>query len=129
MPVRRVLAMLTAAYPGSQLFGISMVPKTAGWGKKTDFENKERILCTADTNKPYLIWIVGKISSSWFFDRDEYAEKPNITIIPVDLDDATVTTNWLTRLARPPRGKSLLFASRARSLTVASPYPGESTRH
>lgn len=96
--------MLTAAYVNKQLYGISMLPKTAQWGRKTDFENKERTVCEAGTNKVCLVWIVGRISFTWFIEKGEFAEKPNITIIPVDNDDATVTTNWLTRLAKPAKG-------------------------
>lgn len=100
--------MLTAAYPGKYLYGISMLPKDTHWGRKTDFENKERMLCDPATNKPYLIWIVGRISATWFVERGEHAEKPSVTIIPVDIEDATVTTGLLTRLAKPPRRKLLL---------------------
>lgn len=82
-----------------------MLPKTAQWGRKSDFENKERVVCEADSNKPYFQWIVGRVSFAWFLEKGEFAEKPNITIIPVDNDDATVTTNWLTRLSKPPKGK------------------------
>lgn len=98
--------MLTAAYLNKRLFSISMLPSVARWGRRTDFQNTERVLCDPDSNKPYLIWLVGRVSFAWFVERGEYAEKPNITIIPVDAADATLTASWLTRLAKPARGKS-----------------------
>lgn len=96
--------MLTAAYSNKRLFSISMLPSDARWGRRTDFENKERVLCDPASNKPYLVWLVGRVSFAWFVERGEYAEKPNITIIPVDVGDATLTASWLTRLAKPARG-------------------------
>ena len=100
---RQVLTMMTAIYTDKQLYAISTLLKTASWGRKSDYENQERILCDAKDNKPYFVWIVGWVSFAWFVKRGNYAEKPSITIIPVNSNDANTTVETLTKLAKPAK--------------------------
>ena len=102
---RRVLTMMTAIYTDKQLYAISTLPKTASWGRKSDYKNQERILCDAKDNKPYFVWFVGRVSFAWFVKRGNYAEKPSITIIPVNLNDTNMTVETLTKLTKPTKCK------------------------
>ena len=87
-----------------------MLPKTTKWGRKTDFENQECILCDLKENKPFLIWIIRCVSGTWFIKKGKFAEKLNITIIPMDISDATLTTDWVAWLACPPHGLCLCLS-------------------
>lgn len=49
----------------SNRFAVTMVPRTADWGRTP---RTEKILCVG--GKPVLIWLVGRIQSLWFFDRN-----------------------------------------------------------
>lgn len=49
----------------SNRFAVTMVPRTAGWGRAP---RTEKILCIG--GKPALIWLVGRVRSLWFFDRN-----------------------------------------------------------
>ena len=95
--------MMTAINTDKQLYAISTLLKTASWARKSDYENQERILCYAKDNKPYFVWVVGWVSFAWFVKRGNYAEKPSITIIPVNLNDANMTVKTLTKLTKPTK--------------------------
>ena len=106
---RRVLTMMTTIYTDKQLYAISTLLKTASWGRRSHYENQGRILCNAKDNKPYFIWIVEWVSFAWFVGTGNYAEKPSITIIPVNLNNANMTIKTLTKLAKPTKRKHTII--------------------
>ena len=101
--------MMTTIYTDKQLYAISTLLKTASWGRRSHYENQGRILCNAKDNKPYLIWIVGWVSFAWFVGTGNYAEKPRITIIPVNSNNANMTIKMLTKLAKPTKRKHTIL--------------------
>ncbi|KAI9064622.1 hypothetical protein FKP32DRAFT_1602840 [Trametes sanguinea] len=77
-------------------YAISTVPRSADWGRQT---RTEKLLCL--NGKPIVMWMVGRVRSMWFFDRNGDPHlRVNVGVtLPFDIDRAAVVD--LFNRARP----------------------------
>ncbi|KAI9059286.1 hypothetical protein FKP32DRAFT_1680100 [Trametes sanguinea] len=79
-------------------YAVSQLPKRADWGRD---QRTEKLLCL--NNKPAIIWMVGRVRTMWFFDRNGQPHlRVNIgCVLPFDVDRSAVAD--LYNRARPRR--------------------------
>ena len=82
-------------------YSIRKLPSKREWGKDMPFENKSSILCQTGSNIPYTIWILGRVSKLWFFDRGNPASQVSINIMPLDTQDGVIARQLLATYSHP----------------------------
>jgi hypothetical protein len=82
-------------------YAIGTLPKEVTWGNVKEFDDKSSILCKSGTNNPCTIWILGKTSKTWFFDRNGPAEQVSISIVPLDPEDGITARKLLANHSHP----------------------------
>jgi len=90
-------------------YAIGMLPKDANWGRDVSFDDKTAILCKAGTNRPCTIWMLGKTSKTWFYDRNGPADQVSITIVPLDRQDGENARKLLANFSHPTLRMSIRF--------------------
>jgi hypothetical protein len=100
---RRIMAFQNYADPSTNTFAVDKLPKEREWGTKGPFEDKSTILCKPGTNEPYIVWIVGRVSRTWFFDRESNpAMQVAINVVPINDPTGTNTRQTICVLSKPP---------------------------
>jgi hypothetical protein len=82
-------------------YAIGTLPKDVSWGKDESFDDKAAVLCKSGTNRPCLIWMLGRTSKTWFYDRDGPAQQVSISIVPLDREDGVSARKLLARCSQP----------------------------
>ena len=82
-------------------YAIGTLPTDILWGKVKEFDDKSAVLCKSGTNNPCTIWILGKTSKTWFFDRNGPAEQVSISIVPTNPEDGVTARRLLAAHSHP----------------------------
>lgn len=63
-------------------------------------------MCTPGTNEPIIVWIVGRVARTWFFDKEsKAANQVSINIVPIDDPSGNAARQRISVLSNPPTGK------------------------
>jgi hypothetical protein len=92
---------MTRNDPGKHTYAIGTLPHDVSWGQTKEFDDKAAILCQPGTNNPCTIWILGKASKMWFYDRGSPANQVSITIIPLNPEDGVTAKKLLSSRSHP----------------------------
>jgi|SRR5882762_2823787 len=83
--------------PAFNTYAFNKLPLACVWGVNHAFDDKSNVMCTPDTNKPYVMWIIGRVSRTWFYDKESNpAAQVAINFVPVD----NATANWCLRILK-----------------------------
>ncbi|EGO25274.1 hypothetical protein SERLADRAFT_414926 [Serpula lacrymans var. lacrymans S7.9] len=63
----RIQSFANFADPATLTYSINKLPSIDTWGQTKHKKNWSYYICDKTTNKPYTVWIVGKISKVWLF--------------------------------------------------------------
>lgn len=97
--------MVTGAWPQRRVYAIGRLPGGATWGQAEQYDTaKDRTLCDSNTNQPYQIWIVGRVSKTWFVENGNPAKICNLGIIPLDNDDFMSAQRKIASLSNKVEG-------------------------
>jgi len=78
-----VLSFNNYEKPATNTFALSKLPSVHEWGTSRLFEDKSGLLCTPGKNEPFVLWIVGRVSRTWFFDKQSKpVPQVSINIVP-----------------------------------------------
>lgn len=92
--------MLTYQKPSDGIYSLSLFPeKEVAWGLSDTSTNK---LCTRGSNIPVVIWIVGQVTSVWFYDQNGNPHnKVSMGVAPLTADAMNKGRRILSQFARP----------------------------
>lgn len=76
------------------------------WGNNRGFGEKIKLLCKAGTNDTIIVWIVGRISNTWFSEMDgKPASQVKIYIVPLSEKTGLRARRSIVSLCKPPGSK------------------------
>jgi hypothetical protein len=82
-------------------YSISKLPSDVTWGVDRPFDSKSGVICNVSTNLPYTIWILGRISKLWFFEKGIPASQVSISIVPLDPEHGQIMRMLLASRSAP----------------------------
>lgn len=116
---RRVLSFNNYEKPATNTFALNKLPTVHEWGTSRPFEDKSGLLCTPGKNEPFVLWIVGRVSRTWFFDKQSNpAPQVSINIVPVNDHAGQAARQTLCNLSKPAICMFMIIAYMTLSLTI-----------
>jgi hypothetical protein len=105
---RRIVTFSAYEKPLSYTYAFDKLPKDRAWGVSRPFDDKSMLLCKSGVNEPYIVWIVGRVSRTWFFDRESNpASQVSINVVPVHDPTGMAVRRLLSTLSKPAIGTCL----------------------
>jgi hypothetical protein len=93
-------------------YPIDKLPKDREWGVSHPFDDKSMLLCKPGFNEPYVVWIVGRVSRTWFFDKESNpASQVSINIVPIHDPTGMEARHLLSALSKPAIGERIYRVS------------------
>jgi hypothetical protein len=87
-------------------YAFDNLPSAREWGVNRPFDDKSTNLCKPGTNEPYTIWFVGRVSRTWFFDRESNpAAQIALNFLPVNDATGAAAQQLLCMLSKPAIGE------------------------
>lgn len=89
------------------VYAADMVPTDIAWGRRVPCGlDSERLVTLGKSNEPITIWMVGRVSQVWLTPLRPTNRPISIYIVPVTEQTSRQAHSLLTRLSKPPAGKS-----------------------
>ena len=83
-------------------YAFNKLPIAKDWGVNCPFDDKSTLLCTPGTNEPFVLWIVGQVFRTWFYDKESNpAAQITVNFVPVNDPMATAARHLLCILSKP----------------------------
>lgn len=94
--------MLAYKKPEDGIFALSMLDESElAWGLSDGASNK---LCLRGSSVPVVLWVIGTVTSVWFFDQGGNPHnKVSIGVAPLTTDAMNKGRRILSQFARPPQ--------------------------
>lgn len=94
--------MLTYQKPSDGIFSLSRFPeKDVAWGQSDTSINK---LCLRGSSVPIVIWVVGSVTSVWFYDQNGNPHnKVSMGVAPLTANAMSKGRRILSHFACPPQ--------------------------
>ena len=109
---RRIATFSTYEKPSSYTYAFDKLPKDRAWGVSRPFDDKSMLLCKSGINEPYIVWIVGRVSRTWFFDKESNpASQVSINVVPINDSMGTAVRHLLSTILKPAIGMCLALDS------------------
>ncbi|KAI0059792.1 hypothetical protein BV25DRAFT_1918182 [Artomyces pyxidatus] len=131
--LQRLPKFLNFSDPERGVYSLGQIPPDLTWSEKAG-PTRANVLCRPEGDKPLVIWIVGELARTWFYDKEgALQEKVNVTVTPLrpsDLDagrelartysrpiqshddfvrmDGIYASRWQTEQERGRRGKTAM---------------------
>lgn len=105
----RIKAIGQYTNPGLGIYAVQRIPKDATWGTASPFNNTAGVLCHKGTTNPVTLWIIGEITETFFFDRDnDPTPRAGVTILPLSPDIRRVCAEQIRNFCEPKIAGTLI---------------------
>lgn len=85
----RLESMANYFDPQHRTYAIDLLPADVTWGARLPWKaDMSNIVCSPDTNQPFIVWMVGRVSRKWFYNKKDEPQ-PHVSINIVPLTDGT----------------------------------------
>lgn len=110
--------MLSYKKEADGIYSLSVFPyRDMTWGKSDTSANK---LCKRDSSVPVVIWIIGHVTSVWFYDQlGNPHNKVSIGVAPLTAHAMNIGRKILSQFARPQQSTSSLFRNAQNAETLS----------
>jgi len=108
--VQRRIALFTVYQkPETNTYAFNKLPSAREWGVNRPFDDKSNLICKPGTNEPFIVWIVGRIARSWFYDKESNpASQVSVNIVPVNDPTGNTARQLLSQLSKPAIGMYII---------------------
>lgn len=88
-----------------------LLPVGIHWGDKPPLKaDRSSLLCMPGTNDPCVVWFIGQVCATWFYDWKKNPQpRVSISIVPWTFGTGTRVRQLLGVLSKPPVGKCFNF--------------------
>jgi hypothetical protein len=99
---RRISVFANYEKSSANTYALNKLPSAHEWGVNRPFNDKSSFLCPPGKNEPFLLWIVGRVSHTWFFDKQSNpAAQIALNFMPVNDHAGQTARQLLCALSKP----------------------------
>jgi hypothetical protein len=107
---RRITAFSVYENDTTNTYAFDNIPIAKEWGVNWLFDDKSAVMCKPGTNKPIMIWILGLVTHTWFFDKESNpAAQVSINVVPINDPTSNTARHLISLLSKPSIGMLYLI--------------------